>query len=502
MRALIIGAFLAFVVVRDSSAAEKTSQLPSEQEVLTFIGDTIDWFRQLPNAQRIGSEPADLFFLENNRPTAIEIVRLSFRFGKAVAAMQPPQKILGNTESRSASPADRELPYLLSVTNKLGASAQRSIDQLNSLTEAKLTAHGPDRDKLDIQITEMRTRIQLLNTISANYQNLADFVRNASVDSAPDTTLAALVEHLELTVPEISADTAPLKTSNIPSGSPGAAYGIMGMISRVSALSSKEDCVATAIERTNSLMLALQKLRTPFREAFVKQLAIVSADEQDLDVLQQQASVLGGLVAQLQTASPAVSSLIKQETLLNLYKSHLADWRSEIQIEYRAASKALIVRLCLLAAGIAVLFAINAVAHRVMSARVRDHDTQQALVLGRRVLLWIVVIGIVLFAFSFDLSSLATFFGLVTAGLAVGLRDVLLAIGGRALLVRKFHLRLGARIQIADVKGEVMKLGLMEFALNETDDAGRLTGREVYFANSYVFISPATPLFRQIGTPA
>ena len=42
----------------------------------------------------------------------------------------------------------------------------------------------------------------------------------------------------------------------------------------------------------------------------------------------------------------------------------------------------------------------------------------------------------------------------------------------------------------------------MEFALNETDAAGRATGREVHFANSYVFVSPATPLFRQVGTPA
>jgi hypothetical protein len=88
MRMLIIAALFMSVVVPNSSAAEPASQLPSEQQVLTFIGSTIDWYRQLPTSQRIGSDAADLFFLEDNRPTAIEIVRLSFQFGKAIAAIE------------------------------------------------------------------------------------------------------------------------------------------------------------------------------------------------------------------------------------------------------------------------------------------------------------------------------------------------------------------------------------------------------------------------------
>jgi len=90
MRMLIIAALFMSVVVPNSSAVEPASQLPSEQQVLTFIGNTIDWYRQLPTSQRIGSDAADLFFLEDNRPTAIEIVRLSFQFGKAIAAIELP----------------------------------------------------------------------------------------------------------------------------------------------------------------------------------------------------------------------------------------------------------------------------------------------------------------------------------------------------------------------------------------------------------------------------
>ena len=227
----------------------------------------------------------------------------------------------------------------------------------------------------------------------------------------------------------------------------------------------------------------------------MKQLAPFSSDEQSLSVLQQQQSVLAGLVAQLQTVSPAVAALMKQETLLNLYRLHLAEWRSDIQREYRAAWKALVIRLVVLAAIIAALCGINVVVRRVLSAHVRDHETRQALLVGERVLLGVLVVAIVLLAFAFDPGSLATFFGLLSAGLAFGLRDVLLAIGGRIVLARRFQMRVGEPIEIAGVKGEVTKLGLMEFALNETDANGQATGRKVFFANSYVFVSPAMPLF-------
>lgn len=501
MRTLITAVAIIYTGVVNASAGEAASPLPSEQQVLTFIGDTIDWYRQLPTSQRIGTEAPDLFFLENNRPTAMEIVRLSFQFGRAVAAIESRQSAPSEPQSGAGTPVDKELAYLLSVKSKLGVSAQRSDDELKSLTQARLTTRGADRKKLDPQIAEMRTRIQVLSTISAHYENVADFIRSASVDSNPDDNLAALVEDLERTVPEVSAGATAQTPSNIPAN-PSAPYGIMGGISQVSAFSRKQHYIETAIERTNALIVASQNLRGPFREAFLKQVATLSGDEQNLEVLQKQQSVLAGLVGQLHTVSPALGALIKQDTLLNLYRSRLGEWHSDVRMEYRAAWKALLIRLGILAASIFTLFAVSLVVRRVISAHGRDHETRQAILLGERVLFLVVVIAVVLFAFAFDPRSLATFLGLLSAGLAVGFHDVLLAIGGRILLARRFHLRLGQQIEIAGVKGELTKLGLMEFALKETNADGGATGREVFFANSYVFVSPATPLFRQISAPA
>jgi hypothetical protein len=94
----------------------------------------------------------------------------------------------------------------------------------------------------------------------------------------------------------------------------------------------------------------------------------------------------------------------------------------------------------------------------------------------------------------------ATFLGLLSAGLAIGFHDVFLSIGGYLLIVQRFHVRIGDRVQIADVTGEVVNLGLFQIELSEIDSGtGKRTGRVVFFTSSYVFISPATPLFRQLN---
>ncbi len=77
-----------------------------------------------------------------------------------------------------------------------------------------------------------------------------------------------------------------------------------------------------------------------------------------------------------------------------------------------------------------------------------------------------------------------------------------LSIGGYLVIVRRFQVRIGDRVQIAGVTGEVANLGLFELELSEIDSGtGKRTGRVVFLSNSYVFVSPATPLFRQLNVP-
>jgi small-conductance mechanosensitive channel len=97
------------------------------------------------------------------------------------------------------------------------------------------------------------------------------------------------------------------------------------------------------------------------------------------------------------------------------------------------------------------------------------------------------------------MSSFATFVGLLTAGIAVAMQSVLVSVVGYFFLIGKYGIRVGDRIQIGTVVGEVIDLGLVRMHLMELNQDGPLgpTGRVVAFANLVVF-QASGGLFKQI----
>ena len=121
------------------------------------------------------------------------------------------------------------------------------------------------------------------------------------------------------------------------------------------------------------------------------------------------------------------------------------------------------------------------------------------LLLTRRIVTWFLVLLILGLTFISHLSSFATFAGLLTAGLAVAMQSVLVSVVGYFILIGKYGLRVGDRVQVGGVTGELIDLGLIRMHLLELTSQEPLgpTGRVVAFANSIVFQSSGG-LFRQI----
>jgi small-conductance mechanosensitive channel len=117
--------------------------------------------------------------------------------------------------------------------------------------------------------------------------------------------------------------------------------------------------------------------------------------------------------------------------------------------------------------------------------------------LVRRIVVWVVAAIIIGVAFATEASSFATFAGLLTAGVAVAMQSVLVSIVGYFFLVGKYGLRVGDRVQIGGVTGEVIDLGLVRLHLMELGPLYNPTGRLVAFANSVVF-QASGGIFKQI----
>ncbi len=89
--------------------------------------------------------------------------------------------------------------------------------------------------------------------------------------------------------------------------------------------------------------------------------------------------------------------------------------------------------------------------------------------------------------------SLATFLGLVSAGIAISLKDPLTNLAGWAFIVWRRPFEVGDRIEIAKHKGDVIDIRLFQFTLNEIGvwvDADQSTGRIVHIPNQLIFTEP------------
>jgi small-conductance mechanosensitive channel len=124
---------------------------------------------------------------------------------------------------------------------------------------------------------------------------------------------------------------------------------------------------------------------------------------------------------------------------------------------------------------------------------------RQFLVL-RRVVIGFLIVIVLTVGFVSEFSSLATFAGFITAGIAVGLQAALLSVAAYFFIIGRYGIRVGDRISVAGITGDVVDIGLVRLYLMELAGTGLdfyPTGRIVVFSNSVLF-QTGTPLFKQI----
>ncbi len=85
--------------------------------------------------------------------------------------------------------------------------------------------------------------------------------------------------------------------------------------------------------------------------------------------------------------------------------------------------------------------------------------------------------------------SVSTYFGLLSAGIAISLKDLFASIAGWFFLMVRKPLSIGDRIQVGEFKGDVIDIRLFKFTLMEIGnwvDAEQSTGRVIHVPNSMI----------------
>lgn len=89
-----------------------------------------------------------------------------------------------------------------------------------------------------------------------------------------------------------------------------------------------------------------------------------------------------------------------------------------------------------------------------------------------------------------EFGSIGTYFGLVSAGLAIALRDLLENLAGWIFILIRKPFDVGDRIEISDTIGDVIDIRIFQFSVIEIGnwvDADQSTGRIIHIPNGTVF---------------
>lgn len=485
-------------------------QLPSDAQVIGYLLQSVSWYRHSYSERQVADDPEDLVFLNDNQAIESQIVRLSFEFAKADVALAKTATSPHDAAAMSAGPSSVDLAHFIELKNRNDLVTQQTSEDIGQLNEKLASARKADRKKLNAALDDAQSRLELLQAVSLAVNDLIQFVQTARTAQANTATLDLTIDDLAQSIPELSSPTTPLlklpaQDADSRTSNGWRETGLLGLASKVSALNRKLRVVDEKIRLTDNLSLSLKDIRTPMSGFITRVLQRASTSNlqtSNLSLLREQKSQLDALTFELKALSPAIVALDKQKASLEEYESHLLPRRRAIASQYRQAWKQLLVRLLIVALIVGLLFGMGEISRRLALGRIQDPNRRRIISMVHRLLTLFAIVVVALFSVALDLSSLATYFGLLSAGLLLALQNVILASLGSLVLLGKRGIRIGDRIQVSGITGEVINMGLLQFQLIEFDvQRGRFTGNVATFSNSLVFVSPATGLLRLRSVP-
>ncbi len=485
---------------------------PDPAQIIQFLERTIEWYRQLSVEQQIATEPGDQIIVNDNRELADQIVRLSFDFARANADLT--EKVGGKTQAQTQPGTPSQYQGLVQMEARLDKQVQDTQAEVNSMRQKLETATGKARDKLQSQLSETQGEVDLDSARRDVIRSMVEFVNgtangprgyrlargNRAVGGFGSRAASAAAPKSN----DTPASPTPPPQSNLLTASKPEASGIWDQTADLLAISRKMSTINNAIQQTT----ALEKMSTDIRGPALNSLRDMSnqgdqlanaADTAGAALLAQQKQQLDALTAQFKQISAVVVPLAKQMILLQLYQRSLVNWHAAVRSQFMAELKGLFLRIGFLMLLLAGVYAAAEVWRRAIFRYIHEPRRRYQFLLLRKFFLWFTIAIIVGLAFASRLGSVVTFAGLLTAGVAVALQNVILSIVGYFFLIGKYGIRVGDRVQSGSVNGTVIDIGLVRFHLMELAGAGSdvPTGRVVAFSNSLVF-QPGAGLFKQI----
>jgi hypothetical protein len=483
----------------------------SASEVVEILDQTSEWYRTLGLPQQNSLQPSEILILYANRQIADKVVDLVVELARADA------ELLSSQANAAQVSADKSAAASLDQQRAKTAAERRSIQQEMAADQQKRSSAGRAGQELESKLSELQGELAM-NAARANLlDTMGEFVNQRDPKSADAEALKAHIDAIAASIPSGSSAPAPQTGASPAATSPAASAlsnssaeksgvgdGIGDLAKNVFDLRAK----IKAIEVIDARSKDLADLFGKYSEAPRARLQAYSAGS---DALASAADTATGIALQylrsqfdtlawlFKQTSSILLPLSKEKVLLQQYRHNLTGWRDTTRRQYYEAWRVLAARLGIVIGLLAAVFVLAEVWRRAVVRYVHEPRRRYQFLLVRTIVMWVVIVAILGLSFVTEISSFATFAGLITAGVAVAMQSVLVSIVGYFFLIGKYGIRVGDRVQIGNVIGEVMDLGLVRMHLMEFHGEGPLgpTGRVVAFPNLIVFQATGG-LFKQL----
>lgn len=489
-----------------SNAKGSPSALPqiplNDSAVLQHLNQLIRWYRQSTTSVQSVGLPSDAIYQDNAKTLASQAVQLGFQSAKAEAAfIAAQQKNSGNQPSAETS-QQQNLAQMETRTSTQIDQLQSQIESLNAQITSKPASR---RGNLISQRDALQSELELQKALLDAIRKMSSFVEtNGEISGG----LAGGINQLARSISDVlNANAAPQKTTTPAPSKPSLANS-GGLISEAMTLYNYVTAmheIDGLIQQTDHTRDVADRLRTPLRDALriTIQRSQTLANQPaatDPQQLQSEKQEFRELTDRFKQLSAALLPLSQEIIVLNDSKTNSSEWRNSISRESRQVLRSVLTRVIAIVVALAIILVLSQVWRRITFRYVSDPRRRRQFLVMRRVVIGFMIAVVLVLGFVSEFSSLATFAGFITAGIAVGLQAVLLSVAAYFFIIGRYGIRVGDRISVAGVTGDVVDIGLVRLYLMELAGTGLdfyPTGRIVVFSNAVLF-QTSTPLFKQI----
>jgi small-conductance mechanosensitive channel len=472
--------------------------------VLQHLNQLINLYRHSTSGIQTVGLPSDAIYQDNMQSLGAQAVRLAFQSAKAEAALAAAQqKASGAPQTSGESTQQQNLAQLEAKTTS-------QIDQLQSQIAALDTQIAKTRaarqDSLISQKDAAQGQLELQKALLDALQKMAAFVET---NGEAASGLEGSINKLARSIPEVLASSAtPAKAATPATPTKLSLANAGGLISQAITLYDYVSAMREidgVVKETSYARDVADHLRTPLREALratIQQSQTLAGQPPATDPqhIQTERQNFRALTERFKELSATMLPLSQEIIVLNDSKTNFEEWRNSIGRESKFLFRSVLLRVGAILVALAVILILSEIWRRVTFRYVSDPRRRRQFLVMRRVVMGFLIVIVLILGFVSEFSSLATFAGFITAGIAVGLQAVLLSVAAYFFIIGRYGIRVGDRISVAGITGDVVDIGLVRLYLMELGGSGLdfyPTGRIVVFSNSVLF-QTGTPLFKQI----